>query len=180
VETADALIAELAIEAAPEPAPLDLSRKLSDHFILGEMIASQTAARRGIANIPGPAEIAALERVCEFVLEPVRRHYRRPVKVSSGYRAPALNAAIGGSPTSQHPKGEATDFEVPGVPNYDVACWIEKNVLYDQLILECYTPGIANSGWIHVGRGAGPRFKSEELTAVRRGGRMIYLRGLQQ
>jgi hypothetical protein len=67
--------------------------------------------------------------------------------VSSGYRSPELCVAIGSSLDSQHAKGQAADFEVPGIDNYDLARWIEDNLDYDQLILECYTGG--NTGWIH-------------------------------
>ena len=55
--------------------------------------------------------------------------------------------AIGSNIHSQHAKGEAADFEVAGVDNYGLAVWIQDNLDFDQLILECYTGG--NSGWIH-------------------------------
>ena len=110
--------------------------KLSDHFCLGELTFSETAARKHIDNLP-PTDIAEnLRRLCEVVLEPVRRHYGRPFRPNSGYRCPELNTAVGGSATSQHCKGEAVDIEVPGVSNYDLAKWIEQNLEFDQLILE--------------------------------------------
>ena len=62
-------------------------------------------------------------------------------------RSAELCLAIGSKITSQHAKGEAADFEVSGVDNYELALWIEENLEFDQLILECYTGG--NSGWIH-------------------------------
>jgi hypothetical protein len=46
-------------------------------------------------------------------------------------------------------RGQAVDFEVPGVSNYELAKWISENLIYDQLILENYTPGQPNSGWVH-------------------------------
>ena len=70
--------------------------------------------------------------------------------VSSGYRSPELCVAIGSKMTSQHTcnnNAAAADFEVAGVDNYDLARWIEDNLPFDQLILECYTGG--NSGWVH-------------------------------
>ena len=67
--------------------------------------------------------------------------------MSSGYRCPELSIAIGSSENSQHCKGQAADFEVAGVDNYELALWIKDNLDFDQLILECYTGG--NSGWIH-------------------------------
>ena len=67
--------------------------------------------------------------------------------VSSGYRCPELSIAIGSSKDSQHCKGQAADFEVANVDNYDLAVWIKENLEFDQLILECYTGG--NTGWVH-------------------------------
>ncbi|MBH9537889.1 D-Ala-D-Ala carboxypeptidase family metallohydrolase [Novosphingopyxis sp. YJ-S2-01] len=149
--------------------------KLSEHFTLAEMTASQVAARQGIDNSAGPDEIAALRRLCERVLEPVRRHFDRPVIISSGYRSPALNRAIGGSAASQHSLGEAADFTIPGVPNIEVARWMETHLNYDQLIYE-----FGPAGWIHVSYRQ--PFRNQELSAVRRRrfGRLgtLYLPGL--
>ena len=125
--------------------------RLSKHFTLAEFTRSNTASRRGIDNTPSAKHIAAMKLLCEEVLEPLRAHFGgRPVRVTSGFRSPALCRAIGSSSRSQHAKGEAVDFEIPGVSNYEVACWIRDNLTFDQLILECYTQGSPNSGWIHV------------------------------
>ena len=155
--------------------------KLSQHFQLSEFTASQTAARRRISNVPPPDAVRALTALCENVLEPVRRHFRLPVIVSSGYRSPALNRAVGGSASSQHVKGEAADIEIPGVANGDLARWIARNCDFDQLILEFYTPGQPTSGWVHVSwRGANRR--RQTLTAERRktltGFKTVYLPGI--
>lgn len=143
---------------------------LSPNFTLEEMTVSQAASRRGLDNSPGTAEIAQLKGLCKNVLEPIRAHFARPVIVSSGYRSPAVNKAIGGSPTSQHCKGMAADFTVPGVSNIDLAQWIMRNLNYDQLILE-YPP----SGWVHVSWLDG-RLRNEELTAKR--GKVRYRPGI--
>ncbi|MAY20327.1 MAG: hypothetical protein CL955_06885 [Erythrobacteraceae bacterium] len=154
--------------------------QLSKHFALHEFTRSQTASRRDIDNRPGEAEIAALRLLCHKVLEPVREHFDRPVRISSGYRSPALNRAIGGSRTSQHCKGEAADFEIAGISNIEVCRWMEKHLNYDQLILEFYTPGQPNSGWVHVSYRQ--PYRNQELTArrVRRWGRMTteYVGGI--
>jgi hypothetical protein len=60
-----------------------------------------------------------------------------------------LCLAIGSSSNSQHAKAEAADFECVGVDNAELADWIKDNLPYDQLIVEYYTPGEPNSGWIH-------------------------------
>ena len=145
---------------------------LTEHFTLAEMTASQTAARKGIRNVPGEREIAALKLLCEKVLEPVREHFGCPVLISSAYRSPRLNTAIGGSASSQHCKGEAADFTVYGVADVDVAQWIWRKLNYDQLILE-FPP----EGWVHVSYSA-HRMRNQELTAKRKGGRTVYLPGL--
>lgn len=151
---------------------MDLNAHLSPHFTLGEMTVSQTASRRGLANVPGPAALAAMKLLCENLLEPVRAHYGRPVVVTSGYRSPAVNKACGGSPTSQHCLGEAADFTVPGVGNLELARWIRGNLDYDQLIYE-----FGESGWIHASWRPARR-RSQELSAQRTGRGTVYLRGL--
>jgi len=125
-------------------------QKLSDHFTLGELTRSSTAARKGIDNAPPAELIPNLERLCREILEPVRAHYGIPFTPNSGYRSPSLNREIGGSPKSQHCRGEAVDLELPGISNYDLALWIRENLPFDQLILECYQPGDPSSGWVHV------------------------------
>jgi len=124
--------------------------RLSPNFSLEEATKSQTALRLGIDNAPTAATIDKMKAVCEAILEPVRDHFKRPVIINSFYRSPRLNAAVGSKPSSQHAKGEAVDFEVPGVPNLEVAEWVRDNLTYDQCALEFYTPGDPSSGWVHV------------------------------
>ena len=121
---------------------------LSRNFSLQELIKSDTAIRKGIDNNPNADQIEKLKALCENILQPVRDHFGR-VKVTSGYRSPELCTAIGSSVNSQHAKAEAADFEVMGTDNAELADWIHSNLSYDQLILEYYTPGEPNSGWIH-------------------------------
>jgi len=122
---------------------------LSRNFSLQELTKSDTAIRKGIDNNPNADQIEKLKRLCENVLQPVRDQFGR-VKVTSGFRTPELCLAIGSSVNSQHAKAEAADFEVLGVDNAEVADWVYKNLQTDQLILEYYTPGEPNSGWIHA------------------------------
>ena len=126
-------------------------KALSPNFTLGEMFYSKTAERLGIDNTTDDKFIIeSLAVLCVKVLEPVRRHFRKPVKVNSGYRAPALCKAIGSSPTSQHTFGEAADIEIEGVSNYDIAKFIGTELFFDKLILEFYNPDEIGSGWVHV------------------------------
>tara|TARA_R100001082_G_scaffold53080_1_gene28954 strand:+ start:253 stop:729 length:477 start_codon:yes stop_codon:yes gene_type:complete len=121
---------------------------LTRNFSLLELTKSDTAIRRGIDNNPNADQVEKLKLLCENILQPVRDHFGR-VKVTSAFRSVELCLAIGSSANSQHAKAEAADFECPGVDNAELADWIHKNLPYDQLILEFYTPGEPNSGWIH-------------------------------
>ena len=121
---------------------------LSRNFTLQELIKSDTAIRLDINNNPNSGQIEKLKDLCENILQPVRDHFGR-VKITSGFRSGELCVAIGSSLNSQHARAEAADFECIGVDNAELADWIHKNLPYDQLILEFYTPGEPNSGWIH-------------------------------
>lgn len=123
--------------------------QLSEHFTLYELTKSQTAIRRRIDNRAPKHVIPRLRRLALGVLEPVRAQYGAPFSPASGYRCPALNLAVGSHPSSQHIRGEAVDFEVPGVSNRDLAGWIAGELIFDQLILEFYQPGEPASGWVH-------------------------------
>ena len=124
--------------------------QLSGHFSLNELTKSQTATRKGINNTPSPEQVDNLTALCIQVLEPTRRHFGKPMVITSGYRSADLCLAIGSNPNSQHAKGEAADFEIYGLSNKELADWINENLYYDQLILEYYEPGQPNSGWVHV------------------------------
>lgn len=150
--------------------------RLSKNFTLQEFTKSQTALRQGIDNTPQGEHLEAAKKLFENVVQKVRDNFG-PTVINSGYRGPKLNEAVGGSSRSQHCKGEAADIECPGTSNYDVAKWIEDNCDYDQLILEFYTPGIPDSGWVHVSYSAdGNRKKS--MTAMKENGKTVYKLGL--
>lgn len=150
---------------------------LTANFSLHELSKSETALRLGLDNTPDEEATENLRLLCEKVLQPVRDHYGKGVKVNSAYRSPESNAAVGGSKTSDHCKGMAADIEIPGVANADLAQWIMDNLDYTQLILEFYTPGIPDSGWVHVSYDPN-NLKKQELTATKVAGKTQYLPGL--
>ena len=121
---------------------------LTRNFTLSEMIKSDTAIRKGINNNPNAEQIEKLKALCENILQPIRDHFGR-VKITSGFRSVELCEAIGSSARSQHARAEAADFEVIGTDNAELFDWIKDNLSPDQLILEFYTPGEPNSGWVH-------------------------------
>ena len=121
---------------------------LSRNFTISELIKSDTAIRMDIDNNPNADQIEKLKALCENILQPFPDHFGR-VKVTSGFRSVELCTAIGSSVNSQHAKAEAADFECMGTDNAELFDWIKANLEPDQLILEFYTPGEPNSGWIH-------------------------------
>ena len=152
--------------------------QLTSNFSLKELTVSETATRKGLDNTPNETVIANLKILAENILQPVRDHYGKSVKVNSGYRSPEVNASVGGSKTSDHCKGQAADIEITGVANGDLAKYIAENFKFTQVILEFYTQGVPDSGWVHVSYDAND-LKCQTLTAVKKDGKTVYLPGLQ-
>jgi len=117
-------------------------RQLSPHFLLSEMLASNTAKFKGLANDPTPEVEANLEKLCRNALEDIRAKVG-PLKVNSGYRSEAVNAATGGSKTSAHCYGLAADLHPPNGCKALMDAIIHAGVKLDQLIFE--------HTWVHVG-----------------------------
>lgn len=126
--------------------------KLTPHFTLEEFTASETATRRGIDNSLPPALRQTAVDTCEM-MERIRTQLERlagreiPIVVTSGYRSPALNTAIGSAPGSDHPRAMAVDFKAPafGTP-FEVATALTplvSEIGIGQLIHEFGT-------WVHV------------------------------
>jgi len=137
------------VDGSPSQEPqMHPSTRLSTNFILSEVTKSDTATRLGVDNTPSDEVIQKLEFTLHKGPQQVRDYYKLPTIITSGYRSLKLNRLIGSSDSSQHITGEAIDFEVPGVSNYDVAVWVRDNLDYDQLILEFFT-GEPSSGWVH-------------------------------
>ncbi|WP_436355686.1 D-Ala-D-Ala carboxypeptidase family metallohydrolase [Brevundimonas sp. CEF1] len=146
--------------------------RLSDHFSLAELTHSATATRKGIQNVAPPAIIDTLILTADR-MEKVRSLLGdKPIVVLSGYRSPAVNAAVGGSKTSAHMTGHAVDFLCPqfGTPA-QVAAHLAKHLTgFDQIIEEF-------GDWVHVGFGPGKR--GQTLTARKVGGKTVYTPGIK-
>lgn len=151
--------------------------QLSNSFWLNEFTRSQTAARRNIDNSPSNVHIANMRALATNILQLVRDKHG-VTNITSGYRSPNLNAAIGGSTTSQHSNGEAADFHCPGIGNRALAEWIRDNLDFDQLILEF--PGENPwDGWVHCSYKSSGKNRKSVLTAVKQNGKTVYLQGIQ-
>lgn len=121
--------------------------KLTENLTLLEATKSNTATRLGIDNTPPPAIIERMVETAEKIFQPLRDALG-PIRVSSFYRSPDLNRAIGGSKSSQHCKGEAIDMQGISVSNAELflkACDLEE---FDQIIWEFGT--LEEPDWVHV------------------------------
>jgi hypothetical protein len=151
--------------------------KLSEHLDLSEVTRSESAKRKGISNMPTEAHIANFKLLAEKIFEPIRTHFRCPIIISSGYRSKELNAAIGGSLTSQHCQGEAIDIDMDGTPNgvtnRMVFDYIKDNLQFDQLIYEFGDK--ENPDWVHVSYESSGKQRKQILRAVRNNGKTSYL-----
>lgn len=118
--------------------------QLSPDFNLGEFVKTST----GLDNIPTDVEIENLRLLVANVLQPLRTYLKKPIRITSGYRSPLVNAAVSGSSTtSQHMKGQAADFQIDGMTNQQIIDTVRMLGLpYDQIIDE----QLRGSKWVHV------------------------------
>ena len=123
--------------------------QLTPHFTLAELVASSTAARLKLDNTPPASVMPALQSTAEM-LERIRATLGKPVIVTSGYRAPPVNRAVGGVSSSDHIWGQAADFVAPGYGTpFLIATLLAPLVStlgIQQLILE----GVKGKQWVHV------------------------------
>ena len=116
------------------------------NFTIQELTASATAEAKKIKNDPTPEAVENLKLLVDKVLDPLRDAYGKPIRVNSGYRSSALNAAVKGSKTSQHVKGQAADItggsKAENKKLFELAQ--ELNLPYGQLIDE------KNFSWVHI------------------------------
>lgn len=149
--------------------------KLSEHLELAEVIRSESAKRRGISNMPTEDHIKNLKLIAENVFEPIRANFRQPIRISSGYRSQALNAAIGGAMKSQHSSGEALDIDMEGtaLSNKEIFIFIKDKLNFDQLIWEF---GNKNEpDWVHVSYKANGQQRKQVLRAIKEQGKTKYI-----
>ena len=138
--------------------------KLSDHVTLAEF----EHTSQNIPNKMNEAQIASATLLCNKVFEPLRLYLGRAITISSGYRSPALNRAIGGSATSQHSKAEAIDVNI-GAKGF---FYIKDNLEFDQLIWEYGTD--SNPDWVHVSYESSRAQRKQILRCKRVNGKPKY------
>lgn len=145
--------------------------KLSPHFTLQEM----TVTGRTAENNPNEEQILCLKALCENVLEPIRKHFGKPITILSAFRSPVVNKLVGGAASSQHLKGEAADITIRGVANADIYNFVRDSLVYDQVIAEKLNKNNGGFGWIHVSYSK--KHNREEGLSFLGAGR--YVKGLQ-
>ena len=151
------------------------SYQITKNFSMQELTFSETAARRGIYNIPSSTSEVNLGRLCRLTLQPLRDLIESPIIVTSGYRSPKLNKRIGGSKKSRHMSGCAADIVAIGYTPLELFDFImdnRKRIAYDRLINEF-------SRWVHIDIDPlNPvpisQKKRKHLVAVSLGGKVIY------
>ena len=121
--------------------------RLSKNFVLSEITRSNTAKRLGITNEPSKKHLENMQVLITELIQPMRDALG-PIRVTSGYRSPQLNRAIGGSAKSQHCKGQALDLQFwknGEMCNQEIYKWVLKSGLqFDQMINEF------DFAWIHI------------------------------
>jgi zinc D-Ala-D-Ala carboxypeptidase len=140
---------------------------LSENFTLAELIRTST----GLDNTPNEEQIENLRLLCVNVLQPARDALG-VIKITSGFRAPAVNAKIGGAPSSQHVKGQAADLMMSGGQK-KLLDWIIANVEFDQIISE-FPDKNGNPAWVHVSFAEGKN-RMQKLKAIKSGGKTKYV-----
>ena len=148
--------------------------QLSENLSLAEVIRSETAKRKGVSNMPTPEHIENFKKLAENIFQPIRKHFGKPIHISSGYRSAALNKAIGGASSSQHCKGEAIDIDMDGtsITNAQIFNYIKDNLNFDQLIWEFGTG--SNPDWVHVSYNSTGKQRKQILKALKVNGKTSY------
>ena len=148
---------------------------ISKNITYKEAIHSNTAKRLGIDNEPSHEQIANMMTIATMIFQPLRSWVGGPIKITSFFRSPKLNKAIGGSKTSQHCSGQAMDIDdtYGHASNAAMFDWIKANLDYDQMIWEFGTD--QNPDWVHVSYVHPDENRNRCLKAYREGGKTKYM-----
>ena len=148
---------------------------ISKHISYKEGVYSITAIRKGIDNEPNEEQLSNMKLVAEKIFEPVRTHFKIPIKVNSFFRSPDLNKAIGGSTKSQHCKGQAMDIDdtFGYKTNAQMYDFIKHNLDFDQMIWEFGDDD--NPNWVHVSYVSPDKNRNICLKAYKQNGKTKYM-----
>lgn len=142
---------------------------ISEHITYNEAIRTS----HNVDNTPNETQLNAMKLVAVNCFEPMRQYYGKPMKINSFFRGPKVNQLVGGSSTSQHPKGEAIDTTTGNkIDNKAVFEWARHNIAFDQLIYEFGDE--SGPDWIHVSFSATSNRK-QVLKAIKENGKTKYI-----
>ena len=119
----------------------------SDFFTIEEFTNSSTAKKLGIQNDPSLEVVRNIQYGVDMILDPLRRKYGKPIIITSGYRCPELNQAVGGVKTSWHQRGCAADIHIESEEDAKIKFDILKTLPSVDTVLFEHS---AHSEWLHV------------------------------
>lgn len=144
--------------------------KLSPHLDLIEVTKSDYAKKHGIDNMPNAEYTENLIELANNIFEPIREHFGKPIRISSGFRSKLLNSKLKGAPNSQHTIGQAIDIDQGDrEENKQIFEFIKDNLPFDQLINEF------DYDWVHVSYNSSGKQRGEVLDAIKKSGKTIYI-----
>jgi hypothetical protein len=126
---------------------------ISEHFTYQEGVKSDTSIKNGYDNTPNETQLSNMKFVATEVFEPLRKHFNKPIGITSFFRCKKLNDKVGGSNTSQHRTGEAIDIDADvfgDITNKEIFDYIKDNLVFDQLIWEFGSQD--EPEWVHVSK----------------------------
>ena len=152
------------------------------YFTIRELTKSETAVRKGIDNTSSKEIEKSLTALINNVLDPLREKWGAPIRVSSGYRCPKLNRAIGGAAGSQHMKGEAADITSLSDSRNDnmalLQLLLNSGIVFDQVISED-VDSMGRPNWIHVSYTTKRANRKKRTTMKKVRGKTVYLSGIK-
>ncbi|RIV23591.1 peptidase M15 [Fibrisoma montanum] len=166
---------DMAADFLGEGRVADLFPDFGAYLTFREAIKSATAIRKGITNVPTSEHYGNMVRTYHNVIVPLFDRFGK-LPITSFYRSPALNKAIGGSKTSAHMLGQAVDIDCDGlktISNNTVFAYVRADLDFDQLILE-NPDSRGNAAWVHIGYRSKEANRRQVLKMIWRNGKQIY------
>ncbi len=112
----------------PELIWINFDDRVGEYFTLGEVCNYETA------RLPKVWQVK--RNICQLAqrLDTVRRAWGSPIGVTSWYRPPEINRAVGGVPDSQHLHGSAADIFPIGRDGLEFERWLDRGLWKDRAL----------------------------------------------
>jgi hypothetical protein len=150
---------------------------ISKYCTYAEATKSDYAIRKGLNNTPNSEQLQNMANIATKIFDPVRDWLGKPLAISSFYRSPEVNKAIGGANSSQHCQGEAIDIDCDIFghgSNGSLFRYIKENFVFDQLLWEYGDDN--NPDWVHVSLKREGVNRMQCLRVVKSGGKTNYIK----